>query len=215
MELGERRDTTGASSGYLGGLAEQARWISIRERVAAGVDTVEIVEDHPHLLANFASVDKNFRLYQRAIRRPKPTCEDFIPNPWSELMPLVKAKKRHYWIFSACPNVGKTTEFLEPLSEKFRCSWYSKSETFQAVHIDTQFVLIDEYSEAHLKVTQLNEMCDGNYQYPVKGGYPVQVKAVLLICGNKNPKELYPKAHMFLEARFNVLEITADRLAIN
>jgi hypothetical protein len=37
-------------------------------------------------------------------------------------------------------------------------------------------------------------MCDGTYQYPVKGGAARPVKAYILVTGNKDPKELYPNA---------------------
>jgi len=210
IEFGELRDTAG---GRVGGEMEKARWADIRARVAEGASTIEIVEDHPDLLANFTNIDKHFRNYQRALKRPLPTCEGFIPNPWGILMPLKQEKQRHYWVFSTCPNVGKTTMFLEPLREKFRCSWYNKLENFQVISHDSQFILIDEYSTAHLKVTQLNEMCDGNYQYPVKGGDPVQVKATIIICGNRAPNTLYRNTWEYLAARFNVVEINDQRKA--
>jgi len=210
LEFGQLRDTTGADRGSEGGEMERARWAGIRDRVAAGATTVEIIEEHPDLLANFTAIDRNFENYRRALVRPLPTCEGFIPNPWEILMPMRQEKKRHYWIFSTAPNVGKTTMFLEPLREKFRCSWYNKLENFQVVSRDSQFILIDEYSTAHLKVTQLNEMCDGNYQYPVKGGDPVSTKATIVICGNRAPMTLYPNTWSYLEARFNVIEIGED-----
>lgn len=210
LEFGVMRDSTGASQGAA---AEKQRWADIRVRVAAGASTIEIIEDHPDLLANYSNIDKHFKNYQRALQRPLPACEGFIPNPWSILMPLKQEKQRHYWVYSSCPNVGKTTMFLEPLKEKFRCSWFNKLEKFQTISQDSQFILIDEYSVAHLQVTQLNEMCDGNYQYPVKGGDPVQVKATIIVCGNVAPSLLYNRTWQYLEARFNVIEVQADGTA--
>ena len=48
-------------------------------------------------------------------------------------------------------------------------------------------------------------MCDGNYLYPSKGGAAVKCKAIILICGNKDPRQLYPNAWPYIEARFNIL----------
>lgn len=48
-------------------------------------------------------------------------------------------------------------------------------------------------------------MCDGNYQYPSKGGHAVKCRATILMCGNKNPIELYPKAWKYIDARFNIM----------
>lgn len=48
-------------------------------------------------------------------------------------------------------------------------------------------------------------MCDGTYQYPKKGGNPVQADMILLICGNAHPENVYPNAYPFIEARFNVV----------
>lgn len=106
----------------------------------------------------------------QAKQRAKPNCTDFIPNTWGLELPLLDddEKQKHYWFWSSEPNVGKTT-FLKSLDKEFRCSWYNKSELYQAIHDDTQFILIDEYSTADLRVTQINQMCDGTYQYPRKG----------------------------------------------
>ena len=75
------------------------------------------------------------------------------------------------------PNFGKTT-WLKWLSDRFRCSWYNTSEGFQSdIREDTQFLLFDEYSGGKvLKSTQLNQMCDGTYIYPFKGGQELLFK---------------------------------------
>lgn len=75
------------------------------------------------------------------------------------------------------------------------------------MHQDSQFILVDEYTTPDLKVTVLNQMCDGHYPYPVKGGAPINSKANLIICGNKSPAEMYPNAWKYVEARFNVLNL--------
>jgi len=59
-----------------------------------------------------------------------------------------------------------------------------------------------------MKATTINQMCDGNYQYPVKGGASTKLKKpYILICGNKDPKDLYPNAWKYIEARFQVINL--------
>ncbi len=97
------------------------------------------------------------------MQRQKPICEGTIPNTFDIEMPiLIGEKKKHYWLWSQEPNQGKTL-FLKSLDEKYKCSWYNQVETFQHIHNDSQFILIDEYSTPFLKVTQMNQMCDGTY----------------------------------------------------
>lgn len=51
-------------------------------------------------------------------------------------------------------------------------------------------------------------MCDGTYQYPTKGGTPVQLtQPLIIICGNSPPQEVYPKKHPFVTARFKVIQV--------
>jgi len=137
----------------------------------------------------------------------KPDCIDWIPNTWDLALVYDKpgiTKKRHYWFWSTKPDKGKT-QFLEKIDEQFRASWYNKAEVYQHIHKDSQFILIDEYTTADIKATTLNQMCDGNYLYPSKGGAPTYNKACILICGNKKPQEMYPNAFPYIEARFNIV----------
>ena len=55
----------------------------------------------------------------------------------------------------------------------------------------------------------MNQMCDGTYQYPIKGGNAEALdKPLIVICGNAPIKTVYPKAHQFITARF--IEICLD-----
>lgn len=128
-------------------------------------------------------------------------------------MPLVMTKCKHYWLWSDQPNCGKTT-FMKEVAHLFRASWYSPAEMYQNIHADSQFILIDEYSHAHMKVTQLNQMCDGTYQYPLKGGQSKSVNAVIICAGNRHPRDVYPNAYKYIEARFNVHELGATHASI-
>lgn len=131
-----------------------------------------------------------------------------LENQWTDAFPIdFDIKKRHYWIYSTMPNLGKTT-WLKSLDAKYKASWYTTSETFQHIYRDSQLLLLDEYS-GKLPVTQLNQMCDGTFCYPIKGCRAIQLnKAVVIICSNRTIQECYPKYFQFLEARFN--EICLD-----
>lgn len=49
-------------------------------------------------------------------------------------------------------------------------------------------------------------MCDGTYMYPTKGGASTRIREpIIIICGNKDPAEMYPNCYKFLEARFVML----------
>jgi len=68
-------------------------------------------------------------------------------------------------------------------------------------------LLLDEYSTPHLKVTQLNQMADGTYQYPQKGEEATGADVIMLVTGNKHPAQIYTETYPYIEARFNVLNI--------
>jgi Geminivirus Rep catalytic domain. len=170
---------------------------------------VDLLNDHPELALRAHCLKKAQDCYLSLQKSPLPTCTGYIPNSFGVLMPLKTDKQRHYWVYSSLPNKGKTTWLLD-LSSKFRCSWYTVQENFQDIKRDSQFILVDEYSVAHLKVTQLNSMCDGTYQYPVKGGSPITCPGVIIVlAGNKAMEEVYtdPKNHPLIKARFNVINL--------
>jgi len=169
----------------------------------------DIVRDHPELMFGLKKLAQDVDYYKSLKTRELPTCTGYIPNSFGVLMPLKTDKQRHYWVYSTLPNKGKTTWLLD-LSSKFRCSWYTVQENFQDIKRDSQFILVDEYSVAHLKVTQLNAMCDGTYQYPTKGGSPITCPGVIIVlAGNKAMEEVYtdPKNHPLIKARFNVINL--------
>ena len=169
----------------------------------------DIVRDHPELMYDYRRLEANVTAWRNNQTRDLPTCTGYIPNNFGVLMPLKTDKQRHYWVYSSHPNKGKTTWLLD-LAAKHRCSWYTVQENFQDIKKDSQFILVDEYSVAHLKVTQLNAMCDGTYQYPIKGGSPITCPGVIIVlAGNKPMEEVYtdPKNHPLIKARFNVINL--------
>ena len=66
----------------------------------------------------------------------------------------------------------------------------------------------DEYSKAHLQVTQLNQMCDGTWAYPVKQSSATTLdEPVVIVCSNKPPEDVYPNFYFLVLARFRVFEL--------
>jgi Geminivirus Rep catalytic domain. len=147
-------------------VAREGKRKILGKRLAEGDSLVDLIQEgHHQLIFGFQKLQADIKAYQELVERNKPTCEETIPNTWDLALPLLEHKQRHYWLWSDQPNLGKTT-FLKKLATDYRCSWYNQAETFQQIHADSQFILLDEYSSAVLKVTQLNQMADGTYQYP-------------------------------------------------
>lgn len=69
---------------------------------------------------------------------------------------------------------------------------YNLREIFQDVQESQQVVIIDEYQEAFLKYSQVNQMCDGTYQYPRKGSSAIRLnKPLIIIMSNKKISDVY------------------------
>lgn len=171
-------------------------------------DLIDLVDDGTINIWNLKTYHENKLLYQ-ALKTPVlPRAVHNIPNKLNQLLIVFpsKHKQRNYWIWSARPNTGKTT-FLRFVSESYPSFWYSYAEKFQSLSNHCQFVLLDEYSVPHLTATQINQMCDGTFKYPVKGGAAVVLNdSILLVASNKSIEQVYPNACDLIKARFH--EIT-------
>lgn len=172
-------------------------------------DLTDLVDDDVIPICQLKKLHENKELYFRLKAPVLPACLGQVPNRLGLILPLYEAKQRHYWFWSTGPNTGKTT-FLMELADKHPCYWYNYLEIYQPVHKGTQFILMDEYTSPHLKLTVLNAICDGTHQYPVKNSSPVQIRgAVVLVCSNKPPEEVYtsPASWDLIKARFRVFEL--------
>lgn len=141
-----------------------------------------------------------------------PRCIGFIPNDFGILLPIGTGKRRNYWIWSTAPNTGKTT-FLLSLAARHYCHFFNVEEKYQDTMTQKiQFILFDEYSGPALKWTQINQICDGTYQYCRKGQPAVTLteRPIVIICGNKPPSQVYSSEESLplIEARFQVIELT-------
>lgn len=175
------------------------------KRFLDGESPKAILADTPALFFQLDKIEKCLHIWNKWQVSPLPICTSFIPNTFGLITPLLSIKQRHYWFWSETPNRGKTS-FLKSIETKYPTLWYNKSEKYQISTPFAQFVLVDEYSIGHLTVTQLNEMADSTYHYPVKGSVPFQLPgSVILICGNTNPLIIYQeKHHELIKARFNI-----------
>lgn len=174
-------------------------------RLMQGESLASVIKDFPEDFINLPRLEQAVACWQRLNAAPLPRASGFIPNTFQVLLPLRTDKQRHYWFWSDLPNKGKTT-FLKNLEAAHPAAWYSYVEKYQTIHPGVQFIMLDEYSTGHLTVTQINQMCDGTYQYPVKGGSPVKpIDCTIVVCGNRSPLDIYDvKHHELIKARFNV-----------
>jgi hypothetical protein len=183
----------------------------LTKRILDGDPLAALVEEGEINLIDLPKWKAGLECYKRIKGEEKPDLPETLTNPWglSLLSDCGKdVKKRHYWIWSREPNRGKTRHFLKPLADNHRARFYNKKEKYQAFPRDTQAVLIDEYTHAEMYTTQLNEMCDGNYTYPVKGDVGMTLNdPLIIICSNKPISEVYPKTCKFLYARFNEFNV--------
>lgn len=125
-----------------------------------GDDLQDVIKDDPSLVLKYATIKQSVHMFHLDSMAAMERCKEKIPNEWAYNgigarleMPLYPhhfsselgaRKKRHYWLWSKCPDKGKST-FLHKLSQKFPCSSLTTCETFQSVRKDSQFILIDEY----------------------------------------------------------------------
>ena len=166
-----------------------------------GEDLADVMQDAPELIFEYKKLKTNIEAYFLDQKNQIPACTEYSFHsaqirPWT-----TEVKQRHLWVWSAMPNMGKTTHLFKH-AETYRCSWYNYAEKYQNIKPDTQFLLMDEYSTAHLTFTQLNQMCDGTYQYPTKHGNPVQPKLTIILCSNRPIHMVYPNMFQLVEARF-------------
>lgn len=140
---------------------------------------------------------------------PRATLPNWLPNPWGLVIPSRRGiKRRHYWIWSATPNVGKTTLFALPLEKAYRCKIVCGKLSFWPISGQEELLILDDYNHASLKFNELNQMCDGTFTYDRKYSSMVRMSDPLIIILSNNPIwVLYPNMNQYLYARFNELEV--------
>lgn len=126
----------------------------------------------------------------------KPDADAFIDTPWGFKIEVdIDKKKCHYWLYSHEPNQGKTT-FGEMLTEKYRAAFYHYSEIFQNQIIpQTEILILDEY-RGQLKISELNQICDGKKYFSHKGkpNFMLNTKPMVIVLSNRTIQEIYKNA---------------------
>lgn len=164
---------------------------------------------------NLPGLSNARRIYQNLCTSSNPDVPDTeFPSLWKDVtIPVIAktVKKRHYWIYSSMPDKGKTT-YLNKLKNSFRTYKYGMGEKFQNMGIGVQIVYFDEYAPGNcLKVTELNEICDGDFKFIRKGLDPIILDSpYIFLCSNYSIREVYPNKYATVEARFN--EICLDNI---
>jgi len=173
------------------------------------VTLTEAVKEHPEMLFELDKLHKNLNLYWKLVKDDRETLPDWIPNPWNQLLSSkIPNKRRHYWIFSRKPNLGKTFMFAKPLSEKYRCLLQSGDFTYWNISGQEECIILDEYNHAFQKYYILNCMCDGTYGYRVfMGGIQRLNNPLIIILSNQSINDLYPFMNELLHERFNEIEL--------
>lgn len=168
--------------------------------------------DHPELLFGYAKLKADVD-YFKAIEAFEllPRSIPFLPNPWGLLLPFHRdEKRRHYWLYSTVPNLGKTTGFALPLKSQLRCVVTAGISQYWNVTAQVSCLILDDFNTAALKWSDLNQMCDGTYGYRVfMRGTVVLSSPLIIVISNQSILDLYPFMNQFLYARFN--EICLDQ----
>lgn len=165
---------------------------------------------------NFQKAMANFDAFTNYkaedVRSPLPTS---IPNPWfSDFRVNTDIKKCHLWLFSRKPDLGKTT-FAGALMCGWRAEAWNYQEKFQPqMRCSTEVVILDEY-RGQLRVTELNQLCDGTFYFTAKQAisWRLDNKPLVIVLSNRSIADLYKKEEdqELILARFQEMEITAFR----
>lgn len=133
----------------------------------------------------------------------------WLPNPWGKLInSKIAGKRRHFWIFSRAPNLGKTYHFAKPLFKNFKVYLHVGKFDYWSCARTDQAVVLDEYNTASLSWNTLNSLCDGTYQYRAIYSKPFMLNdPLIIVLSNQCISDLYPNMNQFLYARFNEIEL--------
>lgn len=170
---------------------------------------VDIIEEYPELIFEYKRLKENIDIYWKDKEDERGSLPLFLPNPWGRVLFRNKnGKKRHYWIFSRMPNLGKTYHFAQPLYKDYKVAMKSGDFTYWNLRGDENAIILDEYNSAQLKYNYINSMCDGSCEYRIfQGGVKRLINPLIIILSNQSIVDLYPNMNSLLYARFNEIEL--------
>lgn len=169
----------------------------------------ELLVDHPELIFGYSRLKQDILTYKADIEET-PTLPNSIDTPWSFSIDTTCVDKlRHYWIYSAEPNKGKTTFGLE-LRRKYGGYIATGDLTYWNVTQRTPFIIFDEYNRARFAGDTLNSIADGTFKFRLFGRGVVELdKYIVLIFSNVSIDVLYNELFSkLLRTRF--IEVNVD-----
>jgi len=168
-------------------------------------------------IMNYKKVKQNLEEYKMdTYVDPREELPMSIETPWDFFMSCdTDVKQCHYWFYSECPSLGKTTWALGIIA-KYRAQMinYQEPLKFQS-HItpETEILILDEF-RGQMKISELNQVCDGTQMYGQKNsnGKKLNNKAIVIVLSNKSPEEVFKNSDVSLiKARFNIYNITNNK----
>lgn len=171
---------------------------------------VQLVKDHPQYLHGYTRLHTDYTNFLKDQADTRLDLPCWLPNPWGKLLPTKKAcKKRHYWIYSDKPNLGKSFLFAKPIVREFRAAIRVGTEPYWKLRGDEQCIFLDEYNFAVFKFWQLNSMADGSFEYRLFQRGVIELSdPLIVVLSNVSLSTLYPFRNDLLYERF--LEIKLD-----
>lgn len=170
----------------------------------------EAVEEYPQLLFGYKRFKADLEEYKRDLQDIRESIPMYLPNPWGNIFyTRTLRKRRHFWIFSTQPDMGKTTMFALPLAEAYKCALQVGDYSYWNIRGDEECIILDEYNGAKLKYYELNAMCDGTFMYRIFQGGLLQIrrKPLIIVLSNQRISDLYPNMNSLLYARFKEVEV--------
>lgn len=190
-------------------LEGNTRQADFAKLVSGEITLVELVQKRPSYLSGLTRLENDLRTFKRLKTPPKPDLPTYLPNPWGKLLRTnINDKKRHFWIYSTRPNLGKTFRFILPLKREYNSLLKTDNEPYWPATGGEKLVLLDEYNTALFKYSQLNSFCDGTYGYRVFQGGVIHLHSpIVIVCSNHSIIDLYPNMYELLYARFNEIKL--------
>lgn len=164
-----------------------------------------LVKENPALLFGYAKLKLDLLTFQQDDQDSDHSLPPFLPNPWGLVLPSYKnSKRRHYWLWSVQPNVGKTFKFAKPLRDEFGVALISSRPTYWNVVPSTKCIILDEFNFAWFKFYELNSLCDGTFSFRrFQQGELFLKDPLIIVLSNNSISSLYPHMNNLLYERFN------------
>lgn len=192
--------------------------IDLTRKLRCGVNRLEVgqallgkrsltvmVKENPSLLFGYARLKLDLLTFFQDDQDPNNPLPPFLPNPWGLVLPSYKnSKRRHFWLWSVQPNVGKTFKFAKPLRDEYGVALFSSRPTYWNVVPHTKCIILDEFNFAWFKFYELNSLCDGTFSFRrFQQGELFLNDPLIIVLSNNSISSLYPNMNNLLYERFN------------